>query len=224
MSINVKVLPRCSGIYRIVNIKNGKCYVGSTMNIHRRIIEHLSRLKTQENNIVLQRAWNKYGESSFEVEVLDKCPKEILLIREQYFIDLLLPEYNLSHLASGYYPSDEVKKKISAGLHRRFTDKELKDRLKWMRSLVDPHLHESAEYKEKMSKIVTNLWADGKFRQKMLSSKTRGNYKLSRKDVLKIRKLYEKGMHIKDISLLFPSVSKSAIQAITYNRNWKNLK
>lgn len=51
-----------AGIYMIVNKVNGKRYVGSSRNCHRRKSEHLSRLRRNAHiNSKLQAAWNKYG-------------------------------------------------------------------------------------------------------------------------------------------------------------------
>ena len=76
------------GIYKIVNIKNGKCYIGSSTNIDIRIKDHfkLLRLKSHKNKY-LQNSYDKYGRDSFIIEILEECSYENLLIREQYYID-----------------------------------------------------------------------------------------------------------------------------------------
>lgn len=64
--------PEVSGIYRIINIQNQKSYIGSSINIHNRIIDHLSRLNRQKHrNFDLQQDMNKYGIGSFSVEILE---------------------------------------------------------------------------------------------------------------------------------------------------------
>lgn len=68
------------GVYLITNTVNGKVYVGSSDNIKRRRREHYSRLKKQTHcNRYLQRAFNKYGESSFIFNVI--CYSEVSEIR-----------------------------------------------------------------------------------------------------------------------------------------------
>ena len=55
------------GIYRIVNRVNGKCYYGSSQDINERMNNHKSELNNNvHDNIHLQRAWNVYGEHSFD--------------------------------------------------------------------------------------------------------------------------------------------------------------
>jgi predicted GIY-YIG superfamily endonuclease len=46
-----------SGIYRIKNIINNKCYYGSSKHIQKRFNEHINKLKNNKHiNIILQRA------------------------------------------------------------------------------------------------------------------------------------------------------------------------
>lgn len=79
------------GIYQIRNIANGKLYVGSSHNIDVRFYTHKERLrKGRHHSIKLQRAWNKWGEESFEFSVIEAVhDTAFLLIREQYWMDLL---------------------------------------------------------------------------------------------------------------------------------------
>lgn len=88
------------GIYKIVNSKNGKFYIGSSVNIRKRKHVHFSALKKgNHHSQYLQNAWNKYGESAFTFEVLELCEKEALLTREQYYMDEYKPQYNIAPIA-----------------------------------------------------------------------------------------------------------------------------
>jgi group I intron endonuclease len=79
-----------SGIYKIVNKTNGKCYVGSAVNIEQRWHGHKSDLKLKKHHSAhLQRAWEIYGADSFEFEVVEYVDKQLLIQREQYWIELL---------------------------------------------------------------------------------------------------------------------------------------
>lgn len=97
-----------SGIYKITNTTNGKFYIGSSTDIARRFNEHRSRLTgANHGNPILQRAWDKYGTDSFTFEVIEECTndQQLLLEREQHYLDLLKPYlevgYNIQRLASG---------------------------------------------------------------------------------------------------------------------------
>lgn len=83
-----------SGIYKITNLINGKFYIGSTNNIARRKREHLSR-GVPKGNSIIKAAILKYGRNNFDISILEECPVEILITREQYYMDLLKPEYNI---------------------------------------------------------------------------------------------------------------------------------
>jgi group I intron endonuclease len=92
-----------SGIYCLTNIITGKIYIGSAVNLTRRFREYFSiKYLTKEllvNNSYIYRALLKYGYSNFKLEIMEYCNKESLISREQYYIDLLKPEYNLCLIA-----------------------------------------------------------------------------------------------------------------------------
>lgn len=82
---------KLSGIYQIKNSVNGKVYVGSAIDIYARWKKHRTELRTGKHHCSkLMRAWQKYGEQSFEFGVLELVPPErsALLGREQYWIDV----------------------------------------------------------------------------------------------------------------------------------------
>ena len=90
-----------TGIYRIRNKINGKCYYGSSINIKKRRLKHINGLsKNKHENIHLQNAWNKYGSNCFEFEIVEECNKDMLRDVEQTYIDLN-PEYNIGKQSTG---------------------------------------------------------------------------------------------------------------------------
>lgn len=98
---------KVGGIYKIINIINGKFYVGSSINIIGRWAKHKSDLRSKRHtNPHLQNAFNKYGEQSFNIEVIEEVKKENILSREQFWLDQTksyLPQigYNINLLATG---------------------------------------------------------------------------------------------------------------------------
>lgn len=76
------------GIYCIKNIQNGLVYVGSSKNIDQRWSTHKYMLnKNIHFNCHLQNAWNKYNPESFSFIVLELCVQEILVERENYWMN-----------------------------------------------------------------------------------------------------------------------------------------
>jgi group I intron endonuclease len=92
-----KELWKKSGIYCIVNTNNQKKYVGSSKNIYQRLQKHRAYLrKNMHENRKLQNSWNKHGEDNFQYFILEFCFEEQLLEREQFYIDMLKPWYNIT--------------------------------------------------------------------------------------------------------------------------------
>lgn len=77
------------GIYAIRNRTNNKSYIGSSVNIAKRWLEHKWALKSgRHHSQKLQRAWNKYTAEAFEFVVLELVePAVELFVREQSWID-----------------------------------------------------------------------------------------------------------------------------------------
>ena len=114
-----------TGIYRIRNIVNNKCYIGSSADFHNRERKHFSDLRSgRHHSSILQRAYNKYGEKAFVFEPIEHVDKDDLLIREQYYLTTFKPQYNVSFLANektrlGLKSSDEHKARMSRALKGR---------------------------------------------------------------------------------------------------------
>lgn len=106
-----------SGIYKLTNKINGKIYVGSAKDLwirlrHYYVEANLLRAKP----MLICAALLKYGHANFTLEILDYCTLVELIAREQYWIDLLKPEYNTLKKAGsslGYIHTEDNKAKIS---------------------------------------------------------------------------------------------------------------
>lgn len=107
------------GIYRFTNIKNGKVYVGSSLNIKKRRLEHLRRLKLGNHiNSHFQYAFNKYKAKSFVFDIIELVDNEDDLIpRESYWVQKLNSldasrGYNQCSPVQGGEVNQEFKQKV----------------------------------------------------------------------------------------------------------------
>lgn len=110
-----------SGVYKFTNLINDHFYVGSSVNLSKRFSNYfnVSYISKVKNELTISRALIKYGYSKFKLEILEYCNKENLLNREQYYLDLLKPVYNIEKIAGssiGVKRSEENKLKISKSL------------------------------------------------------------------------------------------------------------
>ena len=79
-----------TGIYKITNQKNGKVYIGQSIDIERRIRIHKYAgfdSARHEYNYPLYRSIRKYGIENFIFEIIEQCKKDELGKKEQYWID-----------------------------------------------------------------------------------------------------------------------------------------
>lgn len=91
-------------IYKITNNANGKVYIGSTTNPKKRKTRHFSTLRSNtHHNILLQRAFNKYGESSLTFEIIHEFEgtREDMFEVEHTLLVELNPEYNIGSVGGG---------------------------------------------------------------------------------------------------------------------------
>lgn len=89
-----------AGIYRWINKVNGKTYVGSSVNLTTRFYKYYSFKQLNLRKIAIHSALLKYGFKNFKLEILEYCAEGVNPVeREQYFFDLLNPEYNILNKA-----------------------------------------------------------------------------------------------------------------------------
>lgn len=119
------------GVYVITNIKNNKKYIGCCIGSFRgRLNGHKRSLrKGIHNNTYLQRAWNKYGEENFNVdivEIIEIKDKKLIQDREAFYIEKYKTAkrqfgYNMIDYHDGVaLHSQESKDKMSAAAQKNY--------------------------------------------------------------------------------------------------------
>jgi hypothetical protein len=110
-------LNKICGIYKISFKGSNKVYIGLTNNFAQRKNEHIKALRGNRHfNIHLQRAFVKYGEDSFLMELLEECDLCDLNEREKYYIlkfNSFNDGFNLTTGGERFLFSDDVKRRIS---------------------------------------------------------------------------------------------------------------
>lgn len=140
-----------SGVYRWINNLNVNTYVGSGADLAKRIGDYYNQSELVRNPRPIHLALLKYGHTNFTLEILEYCSKDILIEREQYYLDLLNPEYNiLKHAYSllGYKHSEENIAK--------FKLKKISEEHKELLSSIHTGKNVNQETRDKLSLATTN--------------------------------------------------------------------
>lgn len=137
-----------SGIYAILNIITGKFYVGSAIRLNKRWQQHSHLLnKNKHDNVYLQRSFNKHGSCGFIYHIIECCGPEVLLEREQYWIN----ELNCNDPAIGY----NIRKIVNTNLGIKYnlkSPKRIKGHFKEFPSVLKGKPKSKAHIK-KMSEV-----------------------------------------------------------------------
>ena len=191
------ILPSESGIYAIENKINNKVYVGQSVNIKKRIKQHLNELIDGHHHCFhLQSAFNKYGANSFENKILELCGKEIITIREQYWMDSFgsLQTYNTAKAAGsplgikrskeskdkmslakiGLKASDETRKRMSESQNKIKEIKSKKAKEQWANQEAIEHISRvrkgritSEKTKKILSEGLVSRWKNEEYKMKL---------------------------------------------------------
>lgn len=232
-----KIIPKLLCIYMIKNPINNKFYIGSTKNLKMRMQDHRGRLlRNVHASIILQKAINKYGIDIFEIYVLKECAEDILLDEEQFYLDFLLPQYNVSKQANR--PDVEVTETRRANHtlanNRRWADDEYRTK---MSALFKDMYKDEEEKKKLVAKLCKNItpemrqasakklneknWSNPEYRNRMTGENS-PNALFTREQVIEIKTLSNNGKSNKEISELL-NVKRYLINNIINNKTYKNI-
>lgn len=175
----IKENEKKSGIYCWTHLTTNKSYVGSSINLGRRLrnyynpifITHISR-----KSMIINKALIKYGYSEFKLEILEYCDPKELIKREQYYLDLLSPKYNVlkfAYSSLGYKHTEKTLVKVNKNLANLNISKSIKVKVTNLETNV---LQEYVSLREAAKHLDTNKTTLTKY---ILNSKPfKGIYKL----------------------------------------------
>lgn len=201
-------------IYMIINVLNGKFYIGSTNNYINRFYAHKNELrKGTHHSKHLQKAWDKYGEEAFEFVVIEEFyinDKEDKFNKEQIYLDKLQPfddkGYNISKRADvggfcseGFGSSSvriytdeqviEVKKLLSKGMSNKEIEQITQVKIETISAIRTFRIYK--EIGEEYNLALEKLLKEKEYRREIDGKEK------------EIYELYESGLKYKDIAKYF---------------------
>ena len=210
------------GLYYIENLKDGKKYVGQSIDILKEWKnKHLNNLrKNKHHNSYLQNAYNKYGEENFVHTIIEKCEKEELNDKECYYIlkyESHFSEngYNISwggnNSKIGMKHTEQTKQKMSKSRKGKSPSQEWRDNLSM--SLMGHII--SNDTKEKISKTLM-----GKFSGKESPVLGRKSSTASSKyfGIYKNKEVYTINIRVSNVSIYVGRNKDEIIAAKMYDK------
>ena len=105
-----------SGIYLWLNTTNDKYYIDSAQDLSRRFSQYYSEKYLKAVYGIIHKALLKSRHEKFTLYILEYCKVKDLILREQYYIDILSPQYNILQIAGstlGFKHTEETLVKMS---------------------------------------------------------------------------------------------------------------
>ena len=174
------------GIYKIENLITKDCYIGSSLVIEVRKNQHFNSLSRGKNNsIFLQAAYDKYGINNFTFEIIEICNKDVLIEKEQYYLDNIVPLYNMckkAYSTEGRKVSEETKNKLrerNLKLGIKPPESTWRDKMRKV-EMIDPNTDEVLMEFESLSEAARYFGKSGSFGTN-ISKVCRGELKTSYK-------------------------------------------
>jgi group I intron endonuclease len=116
--------------------------VGSSISLSNRFKTYYSlsyiTKRIERGSSAIYSALLKYGYSKFSLDILEYCEPNILISREQYYINSLSPEYNILKIAGsrlGTKQIEKTKELIRRALKNRIFSEESKTKMQKMAKL-----------------------------------------------------------------------------------------
>ncbi|PQE31510.1 GIY-YIG endonuclease (mitochondrion) protein [Rutstroemia sp. NJR-2017a WRK4] len=102
-------------ILKLQSVSENKGKSGSSVDLGKRLGQYYNLSYISSNNMLISKALIKYGYGNFSLEILEYCDRSNVLLREQYYLDLFKPEYNLLKIAGsnlGYIHTENTLAKM----------------------------------------------------------------------------------------------------------------
>jgi len=226
-------MKKIPGIYIIINVLNNKVYVGQSVNVLARTVSHWAYFRSgKHHNAHIQSAFNKYGENSFRIDILEKCEIYELDEKEKYYIE----KYKSTDCNFGYNKESggSLNKKVSIESRKKLSE----TKKKWKPSKEHLRkLHEggkksnsirfvSLETRSKMREYRLNNPVSPETRKK-ISASLRGKFTgelnpssiISNDQARSIKSALYCGLQMKEVCDIF-NVSMGIVKGIKNCKRW----
>lgn len=231
------------GIYLIRNKINNKVYVGQSVDISRRIQEHLrsaqpekySKKSLRDSKTLIHKAMQKYKIQNFEFSILEECLKEELNQKEMYWINF----YNSNNRNFGYNLTSGGQNNFVLSREQHSQAKLTEENVQEIKRLLKENIMSLTEInnlfpqvkKSTISLINTGkTWVDKneKYPLRPTNYGTVGEKNSKAlfldSEVLEMRKLYASGLNFNEIYKKYSNrASYGCIKAIIYGESYKHL-
>lgn len=132
------------GIYKITNISNNKCYIGQSVNIERRWMQHKETMNNPYIDAYNRELYNDmriFGLDNFLFEILEECSLEELNDKEKYWIQYYNSYengYNLTRGGNGTlkHDYDKIKELWNQGFTTEEISKETNIRYDYITTIL----------------------------------------------------------------------------------------
>lgn len=220
------------GVYKILNLINGRFYIGQSLHIHNRFNQHKKQLlNNKHSNVFLQNDYNKIAKETnktikeiFKFEIIERfeyASKDILNKKENDLLQKLYDNqklcYNLAKEACtlGYKQSKETINKIKETKNKQQHKENISSLMKEItnrpehKKIVSNNskkMWKNTEYQKNHSEMMKEKWQNSKYKEKLSASlkKMWKNKDYRDKQEKNIAKIIEKRRYYRG-SLLSPA-------------------
>ena len=222
-------------IYCFINKKNGKRYIGQTINPNQRYNAHKSNYQNSNNteyNSLIHKAFRKYGFENFDYEILAKDIDDINVLNE---LEIFYIKHFNSKAPNGYNVEDGGRNssKPKTLEHRqkeiwgqaKLTEEEVIELRKAYKAKKSPTEIYNKKYKDRLHyNSFLNIWSGRRYRLIMPEVFEKGRHTKLNADLVKtIRKDKEKNnLSYQKLADKY-GISKSTIADIITRKTWKDV-
>lgn len=231
------------GIYKITNLITNKVYIGQSIDINRRWVEHKCYYKCNNHhnsNSYLYKSMKKYGLDNFKFEIVEVVTEDQLDEKEIFYIKLFKSDnrdmgYNLTEggdkgptLSGLYNPNSKLTYDIIYKIRELYLQGNLKSQAYKIINDVTPinfntfgGIWNGGRYKDIHYDVYNKEYKENIQEQRKINRSMKTHTE-SRKYVLEIRDARQLGLYWKDVFEKYKDIiSKSTFMDIWSNHTYK---